>query len=480
METRVVRGVPWNVLGYAVNKGVRVLALIVLARLLLPADFGLFALALVALALVNVFSDLGLGAVIVVRQDLDRRQLGTALSLMLATGAAGGLLLVAAAPLAAVVFDEPRVTPVLAVLAVTLVLNVFAWFYAMVLQRELEFRRLFACTTVQTLAYVIAALALAAVGAGVWALVAAEIAGVVAYAAALMLLTPYRVTPAWDRAVAGDVFRSGRGFLAQGGLAYLQDNTDRLVIGGALGTTQFGLYAMAYRMAELPYWGLTHPIAMATFPGFARMRERGEDVRGPFLKVLRVATLATLPVGLLLSAAAEPFVQALLGERWEGMIGVLAIMGLWAATRSTSETLAWFLNAIGESVLLAKVSAGMLVLLLPTVVVAAAVGGLEGVAWAVVGNTMLTGALLSRGIARRADVAVREQLRALRVPLLAAPWCWGAATLAESALGALPPAARLALVVASGLVAYCTVLLILDPRGTRAVPGQVRGALRPA
>ena len=72
MEDKAIRGVGWTFIAYAVNKGIRILSLVVLARLLAPSDFGLVALALAALAVVNVFSDLGLGAVLVVRQDLDR------------------------------------------------------------------------------------------------------------------------------------------------------------------------------------------------------------------------------------------------------------------------------------------------------------------------------------------------------------------------------------------------------------------------
>ena len=72
MEDKAIQGVKWTILSYAVSRGIRTLSTVVLARLLVPEEFGLMALALVSLALINVFSDLGLGAVLVVRQDLDR------------------------------------------------------------------------------------------------------------------------------------------------------------------------------------------------------------------------------------------------------------------------------------------------------------------------------------------------------------------------------------------------------------------------
>jgi len=174
MEEKAIRGVPWTFLAYAVNKGIRILSLMLLARLLAPSDFGLVALALASLAFVNVFSDLGLGAVLIVHQDLDQIQMGTVLSLMLITGA-------------------------VAVLSLALLINVFAWFYQMLMQRELEFRRLFGCHVVQTIGYVIVTLSLAIAGAGAWSLVAGELTSGLMLSAALLIATPYRVVPALAR-----------------------------------------------------------------------------------------------------------------------------------------------------------------------------------------------------------------------------------------------------------------------------------------
>ena len=64
-----------------------------------------------------------------------------------------------------------------------------------------------------------------------------------------------------------------------------------------------------------------------TFPGFARALSKGDDIRPAFLSVLRLVALVTCPIGILLSAAAEPFTLAVFGERWEPMIGPLAVLG---------------------------------------------------------------------------------------------------------------------------------------------------------
>jgi len=478
VEEKAIRGVPWTFLAYVVNKGIRILSLLVLARLLAPGDFGLVALALASLAFVNVFSDLGMGAVLVVRQDLDRLEMGTVMSLMLITGAVAAALMAASAPLVAKLLDEDKLTPILLVLSLTLLINVFAWFYEMVMQRELEFRRLFACTFAQTLGYIAVTLALALAGAGAWSLVAGELASGLMLSAALLVAAPYRVRPALARDRVRDLFKAGWGFLAQGGLSFIEENADRLIIGRLLGTTQLGFYSMAFRLGEMPYWALAHPIAMVTFPGFSRMRERGEEIAAAFLSSLRFVAVLVVPVGVLLSAAATAVVFALLGEQWRPTIGVIEIMGLWAAVRSLAGILAWLLNSVGEAKLLAKVSATIILALVPAVAVAASVGTVDDVAWVVLADAVVNLVVYALLISRRAGIALSDLWRAVRAPLLASPGAWLAAHGVARLGYDWKPILTLGTAAVAGLAAYAAVVALLDRSIVTWIPAQVRRAMQ--
>jgi PST family polysaccharide transporter len=99
VQLKAIRGVPWTLASYGASKAVNVLTTVVLARLVAPEDFGLLALATLALNLLGFVKDLGLGGTLIVRQDLDRRALGTVLTLMMAVSAALAVLSAAAAPL---------------------------------------------------------------------------------------------------------------------------------------------------------------------------------------------------------------------------------------------------------------------------------------------------------------------------------------------------------------------------------------------
>jgi lipopolysaccharide exporter len=428
-----------------------------------PADFGIVTLATLAVTFSNVLRDLGLGGTLIVRQDLDRRAQGTALSLMLAMGVVVGGGLAAIAPLLADAFDEPRLDEVVAVLSVAVLLGGFAWFYETLMQRELEFRRRFVSLTVQSLSYAAVAIALAALGAGVWSLVAGQLTGYVVLSATLFALAPYRVRPRFDRGTASSLMSTGMGFMAQGGLAAVQQNVDFIAVGRVLGAGPVGLYSMAYRMSELPYVGIADPVAKVTFPSFARTLHEGGTVTADFLATLRYVALAACPLAILLSAAAEPFTRAILGENWVGMIGALSVLGIWGAVRPIQGTFGWLLNSAGEARLLAGLSAAVLIPLIPVLFLAADAGGIEAVAWVMLADMIVSLALTALFAKRRVGVGAGEQLRALGPVVMACGACWGATRSVAELTDSLAPGIGLVLSAGAGVVSYLGVLAAIDP-----------------
>ena len=462
-------------LSYAANRVVSVATTILLARLLAPADFGLFALALLGTGFISHFSGLGLGTTLVLRQDLDRRGQGTILSLLLITGVAFALVLAALSPAAAALFREPRLLEVLLAMAGILSFTGVNWFYDSLLQRELAFRARFIAQMVSTVAFSVVALSLAFGDAGVWALVAAHVAMHAARGVALLWLAPYRVRPTFDVALARDALRTGSGFVLQDGATYLQQNADYIVIGRVLPTAQLGFYSMAYRQAELPHYAIADPVARVTFPSFAGMRHRGEEVMPSFLSGLRLVALATCPLAVVLSAASEPFTRALFGDRWLPMIGVLSVLGVWAVARPLEVTVSWLLNSIGEARLVGWISVAMLAPLAAGLFAAASRYGIVAVAWVLLAHILLLYAMLMLAVRRVTGVPVRRQWDALQPLVLASVLSWLATRATADALAGIPP--FLALVAASA-VAFAVYLLGVRLMSPEVLPYAVRQVKR--
>lgn len=463
LEEKAIRGIPWTLLTYLGNRVLFLATTVVLARLLAPSDFGLLALALIVVGLISLLSGLGLGGALIVRQDLDERAQGTILTILLAAGAIFAALLALLSPFAAAVFDEPRLTAVMAVLSATVLVSGFNWFYETLLQRELEFRRRFACSIAQTASNSALAVLLAVLGAGIWSLVAGQVVGTLAYGIALIVLAPRRVRPAFDRTAAGEVIRAGQGFLLQGGTAFLAQNADYFAVGRLLGTGPLGFYYMAYRVSEVPYWAIADPVAKVTFPGFARMRHRGEDITGTFLSALRLVALVACPIGVLLSATAEPFTRAVFGEKWLAMIGPLAVLGVWTAVRSVEVTAAWLLNSVGQANLLALLSGMLLLPLVTSLLLAAELGGITAVAWVMLANVALAWAVIGFFVERRLGIRIIDQWRAIWPVAVACVATWAAASATVALTDDEVPLVALASGVAAGAAAYLGVILVLQP-----------------
>jgi PST family polysaccharide transporter len=450
-------------LTYAVNKAITVATTIALARLVAPREFGLVALATLTVQTISLFNDLGMGGALVLRQDLDRRAVGTMLTLMVGMHTVIALVIFATAPLAALAFGEPRLTGILAALSGGVVLSGVSWFQEALLQRELQFRRRFLAQAAQSGTYAGVALALAFAGAQVWSIVIGQIAAVGAYTLALFALLPWRVRPAFDRAAARDAFATGRGFLVQGGLAFLRGNVDYFAVGRILGARQLGFYSMAYRLGELPYYAIADPVARVTFPAFARMRARGEDVAPRFLTTLRLVALVSCPLGVLLSAAAGPFTRAVLGPAWLPMIGPLEVLGVWAALRPLQVTIGWLLNSVGQAGLMGTLSAVILLPLLLGVCAAAWLGSITTVALVMLTEVVISLIACAIFVQRRAGVTLARQWKAVEPVAAACPLAWLAAA-GVSRLHTNEPALLTLLgSVAAGTLVYAAVVSLVAP-----------------
>jgi PST family polysaccharide transporter len=475
MEEKAIRGIPWTFLTLAGSRLVQIGAMVVLARLLVPSDFGLVAIALTISIFLGLVASLGLGGVFVVEQDLDDRAKGTYLTLFLAMGAGFAVVMAATAPALASIFDDPRLDDIILAMSVMVFFSGgLNWFYEALMQRELEFRNRFVAQMVQAVTYSVTGIVLAALGAGVWSLVTGQIVGAAAYAAALLTLAPYRVRPAFDRVAAARGIQEGRGFLVQTVTGFAAQNVDIVIVGRVLGAARLGFYSMAVRLSELPSWIIAESVAKVTFPGFARMRHRGEDVTPAFLSALKLVAFATCPLGIVLSGAAEPVVLVVFGERWAGMIGPLAVLGLWGAVKPIRNTIAWLLNSVGHQAVLGRLSLVMLVVLIPLVHVAANRGGITEVAWVVLAESVAATLLLVWFARSRAGVPLARQWSAVAVVAAACPAAWVAARVVANATDDLVGVLALGLPLAAGLGAYLAVILLLD----RQLPGHALGQAR--
>ena len=266
--------------------------------------------------------------------------------------------------------------------------------------------------------------------------------------------------------------------MLQGGFSFIEQNTDYLVVGSILGSKTLGVYSMAYRLTELPYNAIVDPIGQTTFPGFARMRHRGEDVRGPFLTSLRLIALCAFPIGLLLGGAATPFVHAILGPKWEGVIAVLPILGLWGSVRTLQGTVGWFVNATGFSTQVGVSYAVLVSISIPALIAGAELLGVKAVAWVMVADVFVMLGIVTSIASARVGVSLRRQWAAVRTSVVASVLAFLAVRAIAELMRGSPPALALAGSLVAGVAAYAAVVFWAEPGLPREAVQQALRALR--
>lgn len=366
--SRVVRSGIWAT---ALNLSDRVLELLttlVLARLLVPAEFGLIGIALLVLTVLDQFSNLGFSTALIQREEADVDLfMDTTFVVQVVRGAALFALAFLAAPLVASVFGEPGVEPVLQVLALTMLLRGLQNPGVLYFQKRLEFDRQFlfqlSRTGTHTLVTVAAALALG----NVWALVYGALAGELVQLAVSYRLVGYRPRLNFDRGMAAQLFGFGKWIFATEVVLFLAVSGDDAFVGWQLSAAALGLYQVAFRISNAPATEITHVISSVMFPAYARLQRDVAALRSMFLRTLDVTFLVTIPMSVGILLVAPAFTRVVLGAAWTGMIPVfqvLAVAGLLRAIQATGGALfrgvgepAWdfYMNSVRAGVIMATI-----------------------------------------------------------------------------------------------------------------------------
>lgn len=456
------RGFAWSLLATAVARLVGLLALLVLARLVAPADFGLLALALVSITYADTIGDLGTGMALVhwPSQQEDAAQVTFVMNLAL--GAAWFALALLLAPGVAGFFGSPAALDVLRTLAWSFPLKYLGNTHDALCQKGLRFRARLLPELAQAAVKAAASVLLAWAGLGVWSLVYGHLLGLAVWTLLLWAVVPWRPRWRWPEGLLGPMLGYGRGIVAVNVLAAVTHHADLVVVGKMLGAAALGFYQMAAKLPEASITVLLWVTSRVLFPALSLVRTQGGAVGRAYLSALRYVSLFTVPIAVLLVGLAEPLVLVAFGESWRPVAPILRALAAYAGLRSLSTPAGDVLKAVGRPGLLAKLGLARAAVLLPALVSAGRVGP-AAVAW---GMALVTGLAMLLNIAaacRLTGLSFADLRVALRPSLLSGALL-GLALLGWQRLAAGLPAAGLLLGGALlGLGTYGLCVAVLSP-----------------
>jgi PST family polysaccharide transporter len=450
----------------AITQGVSLLHTIVLARLLSPAEVGIFAAGTVLTALLVEFSEGGLRAALVNRQRDVAAAAETVFWATLVSGVLISIGALAAAPVIGLVFDDPTVGLVAAASAGGLLLHSLTNVPEALLQREFSVPRNIVLGPAVSIAFAVVSVACALLGFGVWSLVIGTYASSVTLLVGVWVLVTWR--PGRAKASVGmwrQLARYGYPLLIDHVASQVRTTAEPVVIGRLLDTAALGFYRYGLRIARLPVNVMIGVVAYALFPAFSHIAADPGRLRQTYLKALRWVTFCAAPVSGLMLAIGEPAAVVVLGEPWReaGVVLVaMAGLGIGKAFASVSEF------ALGLS---------LLVLIVPF--------GLPGVGLAISTSALVVG-VLCLALARSAlGVRTLQIVRATLPSVVASLVATGATAALEQLVlhsdtrGVVVAVAFLVLDAVAFSVVYVAVLAVVAPSMVATIFRVARSRLLP-
>ena len=353
IASRTAVGAAWVMLWRFATRGVGFLSTLILARLLVPEDFGLVTLAAAFAGSVDLLSWIGVQDMLVREAAPTREQYDTAFTLSVLRGLLTATVVVALAPLLGYFMKEPRLTPIILTLALGAAMagleNVGIVDFRRDLRFDMEFKLMILPRVAGSIITVVSAVMLRSY----WALIIGILASRALRVVYSYTVHPFR--PRWGLA-------AWRGFLhfslwtwAGAVVVVLRDRCDSVIIGRFLGTSQVGIYGIGQEIALLPVSEVLEPLGRALFSGFAVSDQTSGGSGEAFLRVVGLVALIIMPASVGISALATPMVILLLGPSWTGAIIIIQILALSGVLRVFGHVSATLLIALGKPQIPARV-----------------------------------------------------------------------------------------------------------------------------
>jgi O-antigen/teichoic acid export membrane protein len=317
------RGTLWGVIAQVAQQALSVIATMILARLLTPADFGVVAASVTVLQLVQLVLGLGWGAAIVRRREVDDTYLSsifwlaTGMGVTLAAGMAVG------APLLAGIVGLSGVASYIAVLGLTCIPGAALVVPQSLLQRRLELQTMHLVLIVSVAAYVLVQVTLALLGAGAWSIILGLVAQVLVQFIGMSIGSRWWPRLVFRWAIIREDLCFAGGLLLNNGLSVAVRNGDYLLVGRFLGAPALGVYYVAYVLPQILRQRVTWAAAMVLFPVLARSQSDRERTQQVYNHTHLLLAWIGCPAMVGLAVLAEPVVQVFFGNQWNAAVAPL-------------------------------------------------------------------------------------------------------------------------------------------------------------
>lgn len=306
----------WKFLEKSLSQIVSFGVTIILARILLPSDYGTVALITVFINLSNVVIDGGLNAALIQKKDADDKDFSTILYVSLVIALLLYIVLFILAPTIATFYSQPQLINVVRVFSITLFLSAFNSVQRAYISKHMLFKKLFWVSLLATIGSGIIGIILAELGFGVWALVIHHLSSISIVSIVMWFTVKWRPLLVFSRKSFVGLFNYGWKIFVTNFLTSLFVNVRSLIIGKMYAPSTLAFFDRGKQLPSLVMDNINVSIQTVLFPALSDEQDDRNRVRSMVSRSIKTSSLIIFPLLVGLFVTAKPLVLFLLTDKW--------------------------------------------------------------------------------------------------------------------------------------------------------------------
>ena len=321
-------GVLWSAIERFSVQGIQFILSFVIARQLLPSDYGLVSMLSIFMVVAQIFVDSGFSNALIQKQNRSKADFSTVFYFNIAVGILMYLVLLVSAPYIASFYNQPILIEIIGWMGLNLIITSLSTVQRTILTIDLDFRRQAFISLTAVILSGSTAVYMAMNGYGVWALVVQSLMtnGI----NTLLLWITSKWHPEWLFSLSSfkNLFSFGSKILMGGLLHNIYTNIYTLVIGKIFPIQELGLYNRASTLSQFPSTNITSIIGRVLYPVLCRLQENNSILTEKFYTFIRLSSYIVFPLMIGLAVLSEPFIRIILTEKWIGAVPYIQILCL--------------------------------------------------------------------------------------------------------------------------------------------------------
>jgi len=355
LKQKVLTGTKWVALTNIFRQILQLISLFILARLLTPDDFGLFAILMIFVGFMQMFTDMGTGAALIQIKNPSEKLLSSVFFFNIFVGLALCLILISISGSIATFFGNPQVQELLQIISVVFIIASFGVVQKALYDKKMDFKKITIIESISQLLGLLVGIYSAMEGLGVYSLINQTLSGSIIRVLLIWFYSNWRPLFHFALEDIKQIWDFTKNYTLFDTINYFARNADNFLIGKFLGSPALGVYSMAYKMMLYPLQNISRTLLRILFPAFAQIQDDTIKFQKAYLRVIFFIALVSFPIMIGLMATADVLVPVLFGDKWKELDILLIILAPIGMIQSIVTTTGSIYMAKGNTRLLLKI-----------------------------------------------------------------------------------------------------------------------------